>query len=123
MIRVSQKNHILNSVKIRHIKFSCCFAHILNQNKVFLFASFYRQFRNAYFPVAKTGTGTQKRSQLPLPFPEMFRKVFISISNAKLRLAKNPANATQHPGAEHSVFENYSHSSFTLLSKNNSKCP
>ena len=43
----------------------------------FLFASFYRQFRNAYFPVARTGTETQKRLELPLPLPfsEMFRKL------------------------------------------------
>ena len=46
-------------------------------NKVFLFALFYRQFRNAYLPVARTGTGMQKRSELPLPlsFSEMFRKL------------------------------------------------
>ena len=80
MICVSQKNHILHSVKIRHIKFSCCFAHILNQNKVFLFASFYRQFRNAYFPVARTGTGTQKRLELPLPLPLLFSEMFRKLS-------------------------------------------
>ena len=79
VICVSQKNYILNSFKIRHIKFCCCFAHILNWNKVFLFASFYRKFRNAYFTVAKTGTGTQKRLEWPLPllFSEMFRKLSI----------------------------------------------
>ena len=72
-------NHILNSFKIRHIKFNCCFAHILDldQNKVFLFALSYRQFRNAYFPIERTGTGTQKRSGLPLSlqFSELFRKL------------------------------------------------
>ena len=74
---MSQKNHILNSFKIRHTKFSCCFAHILDQNKFFVLASFYRQFCNVYFPVARTGTGTgtQKRSGLPLQFSEMFRKL------------------------------------------------
>ena len=71
---VTQKNHILNSFKTRHIKFSCCFAHILDQNKVFLFTLFYRQFCNVYFPVARLGTETQERSELllPLPFLEFF---------------------------------------------------
>ena len=34
-------------------------------------------------------------------------------------MAKNQANAKQHPEAELLVIENYSHSSFTLSSKNN----
>ena len=38
------------------------------------------------------------------------------ISKARLKLARNQANAKQHPEAE---LENYSHSSSTLLSKNN----
>ena len=42
------------------------------------------------------------------------------ISNARLELAKTQANAKQRPGAELSLFEKYSHSSSTLLSKNNS---
>ena len=42
------------------------------------------------------------------------------ISNARLKLAKNQANAKQHPEAELLLFENYSHSSSTLSSKNNS---
>ena len=29
------------------------------------------------------------------------------ISNARLKLAKNQANAKQHPKAEHFLFENY----------------
>ena len=33
-------------------------------------------------------------------------------------LAKHPANAKQHPQAELLLFENYSHSSLTLSSKN-----
>ena len=41
------------------------------------------------------------------------------ISNVKLKLAKNQANAKQHPEAELLVFENYSHSSSTLSSENN----
>ena len=41
------------------------------------------------------------------------------ISNAKLKLRKNQANAKQHPEAELLVFENYSHSSPMLSSKNN----
>ena len=41
------------------------------------------------------------------------------ISNARLKLAKNQANAKQHPEAELSLFENYSHALFTLSFKNN----
>ena len=35
-----------------------------------------------------------------------------------MKLAKNQANAKQHPEAELWLFENYSNSSSTLLSKN-----
>ena len=42
------------------------------------------------------------------------------ISNARLKLAKNQANIKQHPKVELWLFENYSHSSSTLSSKNNS---
>ena len=38
---------------------------------------------------------------------------------ADFKLTKNQANATQHPEAELLLFENYLHSSSTLLSKNN----
>ena len=41
------------------------------------------------------------------------------ISNARLKLAKNQANAKQHPETRLLPFENYSHSSYTLSSKNN----
>ena len=41
------------------------------------------------------------------------------ISNATLKLAKNQANAKQHPEVELLPFENYAHSSTTLSSKNN----
>ena len=41
------------------------------------------------------------------------------ISNARLKLAKNQANAKQHPEAELLLFENCSHSLSALLSKNN----
>ena len=41
------------------------------------------------------------------------------ISNARLKLAENQANAKQQPQAEFLLFENYSHSLFTLSSKNN----
>ena len=41
------------------------------------------------------------------------------ITNARLKLAKTQANAKQHPDAEQLLFENYSHSSSTLSSKNN----
>ena len=44
------------------------------------------------------------------------------ISNAKLILAKDQANVKQHPDAELLLFENYSHSSSTLSSKNNRTC-
>ena len=42
----------------------------------------------------------------------------IFVSNARLKLAKNQANAKQHLEAELWLFENYSHSSSTLSSKN-----
>ena len=35
------------------------------------------------------------------------------ISNARLKLAKNQANAKQHPGTELLLFENYAHLSST----------
>ena len=41
------------------------------------------------------------------------------ISNARLKLAKNEANAMQHHETELWLFENYSHSSSTLSSNNN----
>ena len=52
----------------------------------------------------------------------MIHAFFISntfITNASLKLAKTQANAKQHLQAEVLVFENYSHSPSTLLSKNN----
>ena len=53
---------------------------------------------------------------------EYTRFFFISntfISNARLKSAKNQANAKQHPEAELFLFENYSHFLSTLSSKNN----
>ena len=53
----------------------------------------------------------------------MFYKIhafFISntfIGGARMKLAKNQANAEQHPEAELWLFENYSYSLSTLLSK------
>ena len=44
------------------------------------------------------------------------------ISNARLKVAKNQANTKKHPEAELLLFENYSHSSSTLSSKNNRTC-
>ena len=41
------------------------------------------------------------------------------IKNAKLKLAKNQANAKQHPEAELLKLKNYSHSSSTLSTKDN----
>ena len=43
----------------------------------------------------------------------------ISVSSARLKLAKNSAKAKQHPEVEFSLFENHSLFSFTLSSKNN----
>ena len=45
------------------------------------------------------------------------------ISNAMLQLAKNQANAKQRPEVELLLFENYSHPSSTLSSKNNRRYP
>ena len=44
-----------------------------------------------------------------------------SISNARLKLAKNRANAKQHPEAEAFLFEIYSHFSPMLSSKTNNR--
>ena len=41
------------------------------------------------------------------------------ISNARLKLAKNKANAKPHPETELLLFENYSHSPYMLSCKNN----
>ena len=41
------------------------------------------------------------------------------ISSARMKLVKDQANAEQHPEAELLRFENYSHASFMLSSKNN----
>ena len=51
-------------------------------------------------------------------------KILQNISNARLKLAKNQANAKQQPEAELLLFENYSHTSSTLSFKNkqNNKC-
>ena len=42
-----------------------------------------------------------------------------TLSNARLKIAKNQANTKQHPEAELLLFENFSHSSSTLSNKNN----
>ena len=44
------------------------------------------------------------------------------ISNVRLKLAKNYANAKQQPDAQPLLFENYSHSQSTLSSKNHRAC-
>ena len=46
----------------------------------------------------------------------------IFISDARLKLAKNQANAKQHPETEFLLSESYSHSSSALSSKNNRTC-
>ena len=43
------------------------------------------------------------------------------ISNARLKFAKNQANAKQHPEAELLLLENHSHSSSMLSSKHKKK--
>ena len=43
------------------------------------------------------------------------------ISKARLKLAKYQANAKQYPEVELLLFENYSHSLYTLSFKNNRK--
>ena len=40
------------------------------------------------------------------------------MNNARLKLSENQANAKQHTEAEILLFENYSHSSYKLPSKN-----
>ena len=59
----------------------------------------------------------------PLPrIDDQVHAFFISntfISNARLKLAKNQANAKQHLEPEFLLFENYSHCSSTLSSRNN----
>ena len=58
---------------------------------------------------------------LKLQFLKDLHAFFISntfISNARLKLAQNQANAKQHPETEVLLFEKYSHSSSTLSSKN-----
>ena len=42
------------------------------------------------------------------------------MSNVRLKYPKNQANTKHHPQAEYLLFENYSHSSSTFSSKNNS---
>ena len=54
---------------------------------------------------------------IPLTPEQLIHAFFISntfTSNARLKLAKNQANAKQHPETKLLLFENYSHSSFTL---------
>ena len=52
-------------------------------------------------------------------FYTLFFKSNTFISNARLKLAKNQANAKEDPEAELLLFENYSHSSSMLSFKNN----
>ena len=42
-----------------------------------------------------------------------------TLSNARLKIAKNQANTKQHSEVELLLFENYSHSSSTLSNKSN----
>ena len=60
------------------------------------------------------------KHKLSIFITHFFYKKQFFISNSRLNLAKNQANAKQHPEAELLLFENYSHSLFTLLCKNTS---
>ena len=57
------------------------------------------------------------------PISVNFREIFFHklhfYKHARLKLAKNQANVKQYLKAKLLLFENYSHSSFTLLSKSN----
>ena len=73
--------------------------------------------RFAFFLLLPTKCGRQK-----CIMKYKTTRIFICntfISNATLKLAKNQANAKHKPEAELLLFENYSHSSSTLSSKNN----
>ena len=72
--------------------------------------------RPALFSSTQLGMSFQKKKKLFL-----ISDTFISNANARLKLAKNQANAKQHPTAELSLFGNYSHSSSTLSYKNKQK--
>ena len=54
-----------------------------------------------------------------IPYIHAFSVSNTSISNARLKLVKNQADAKQHREAELLLFENYSHFSSTLSSKKN----
>ena len=61
-----------------------------------------------------------KKQFWSLAIVELVHTFFISdtfINNAKLKLAKNQANAKQKPEAEFSLFGKYLHSSSTLSSR------
>ena len=64
-------------------------------------------------------------SSVRVNYQSTYTSFFISstfITNARMKLAKNQANAKHHSEAELLLFENYSHSSSTLSSKNNRTC-
>ena len=73
--------------------------------------------RFAFFPLLPTKCGRQKCIMKYKTTHIFICNTFIS--NATLKLAKNQANAKHKPEAELLLFENYSHSSSTLSSKNN----
>ena len=50
----------------------------------------------------------------------LFKKVYKFISNARLKFAKNKANAKQYSEAELLLIQSYSRSSYMLSSKSNS---
>ena len=61
----------------------------------------------------KFGLNTEKKLNTSFFISNTF------ISNARLKLAKNQANAKQHPEVELFLFENYSHSSTMLSFRSN----
>ena len=81
---------------------------MISPSTVQLYSGIFRTLRNAFI----------YRNLVDTPGIHAF---FISnpfISNARMRLANNQANAKQHPEVEHLLlFENYSYSSSTLSSK------
>ena len=90
---------------------------VFSENLVCFFFLVTYVLRFAFFLLLPTKCGRQK-----CIMKYKTTRIFICntfISNATLKLAKNQANAKHKPEAELLLFENYSHSSSTLSSKNN----
>ena len=61
----------------------------------------------------------QKHTAYRVLKKKRFLNTHFFVSNARLKFVKTQANAKQHREAQLLLFENYSHSSSTLSSKNN----